>query len=47
MSYICDNCGKQDKLIATKDGKYLCEVCKIVDEDNKIEEGEINGKEKR
>lgn len=33
MSYMCDNCGKRRKLTATKEGKYLCKVCKIVDED--------------
>ena len=27
MSYDCDSCGKTAKLVATKEGKYLCVDC--------------------
>ena len=27
MSYICDGCGKDDKLISTKEGEYFCADC--------------------
>ncbi len=29
MIYICDNCGKTEKLVPTKEGKYLCRLCMV------------------
>ncbi|KKN29192.1 hypothetical protein LCGC14_0846450 [marine sediment metagenome] len=29
MSYICDSCGKTEKLAPTKKGEHLCRICMV------------------